>query len=283
MSGLEVVTACQDPATALRWITLLGAVAALQTALGRLAMRHLFRDNGLLAWPILKQRAAKRRTPQRTATLGMLMGYRAVLAQLVLRCGAAALLLHPNLPPLACAGLCLLLTLLLLLWKWRQDPFGVHGNDHMQSLLWTTLAMIYAGRHFSPDADLIRPGLLFLAAMLLLSYWVGGLAKSTDPVWRQGSIWLVLHRNGLLQNKTARAGLRRRPWSRLAAWVVILIELAAPLMILLPTPWLTLALSGFLIFHLLNAWLLEIHDFTLAWLAFFPAVVFTAGQVAAGF
>ncbi len=279
MNPLEMVAAWHDAATALRWVTLLGALAALQTALGRLAVHHLFRDEGLLGLPILVQSAAKRRTPRLTVWLGHLTGYRATLAQLVLRCAAAVLLLLPNLEPLAYASACLLLTLLLHLWKWRHDPFGVNGNDHMQTLLWTTLALVYSGTHLGRNADLTQAGLVFLSAMVLLSYWVGGLAKIGDPVWRKGLIWVVLHGNGLLQARALSAALQQRPWAQVAAWLVILIELAAPLLLLPPTPWPAFALAGFLTFHLLNAWLLEIHDFTLTWLAFFPAVLFTATLV----
>lgn len=280
MNPLDLAAAWHDPVSALRWVTLLAAVAALQTALGRLAVHRLYRDDGLLAWSLLKQRAAKRRHPRLTAWLSGAMGYRGMLAQLLLRCGAAALLLTPNLPALVGAAACLLLTLLLALWKWRHDPFGVNGNDHMQSLTWATLAMIYSGAFFLPEADLVGPGLAFLTAMLLLSYWIGGLAKIVDPVWRSGAIWAVLQANGLLQAKPLQGCWQRRPCAVGAAWLVILLELAAPTMLFLPTPWLLIALVGFLTFHLINAWLLEISDFTLTWLAFFPALLFTAAQLA---
>ncbi|CAM2009537.1 hypothetical protein [Acanthopleuribacter pedis] len=267
-----------DATTALQWTTWLGALSTIQVALGWLSQAKLFREPGLLAWSVLRLRAAKRRRPRLTEAVTPLVGYHGVLVQLALRVILAGFTMWPSLPAAASALACTALFCLTLLWKWRQDPFAVNGNDQMHMLLWGSLALVHLGTWWFPDEKVSHLCLWFLTAMVLLSYATGGLAKVVDANWRGGKVFGQLHEVGVLRDLAATRGLCQAPWCHVAAWTVIAFELVAPLVLFLPPNVVVAVLCGLLLFHVVNAWLLAIQDFTLAWLTFFPAVYYTANS-----
>jgi hypothetical protein len=132
------------------------------------------------------------------------------------------------------------------------------GSDAMTLLVLFGLAL---ARTFS-----VRLGLAYIAAQLVLSYFLAGLFKLRDPAWRDGSAL-----PSLLAAPQYRSAPLRIPWPRAAGYAVIAFECAFPLALLdRRLSWL-FAVVG-LAFHVLNARVLGLNRFLWAWLAAYPAL-----------
>jgi hypothetical protein len=125
-----------------------------------------------------------------------------------------------------------------------------------------------------------RAGLAYIAAQLMLSYFLAGLAKLRAPRWRRGQALPRLLRAhqyavpGALQRVLAP---RRRALA--ASWLVMLFEGAFPGALWLGPRGCAGVLACGAIFHLLNAAGLGLNRFFWAWLAAYPALLFWSGQL----
>jgi hypothetical protein len=130
------------------------------------------------------------------------------------------------------------------------------GSDAMTLVVLLGLAI---ARSF--DASI---GLAYIAAQLVLSYFLAGVFKLRDPSWRDGS---ALH--ALLSAPQYRDTPLRVP--RVAGYAVLGFECAFPLALLDARLCAAFALIG-LVFHVLNARVLGLNRFLWAWLAAYPAL-----------
>lgn len=132
------------------------------------------------------------------------------------------------------------------------------GSDAMTLVVLLGLAL---ARTFSPQL-----GLAYIAAQLVLSYFLAGLFKLRDPGWRNGSALPAM-----LGAPQYRSRPLRLPCARAAGYAVIAFECAFPLALL--DARLTWAFAGAgCVFHLLNARVLGLNRFLWAWLAAYPAL-----------
>jgi hypothetical protein len=130
------------------------------------------------------------------------------------------------------------------------------GSDAMTLVVLLGLAL---ARSFDP-----RLGLAYIAAQLVLSYFVAGVFKLRDPSWRDGSALAAL-----LSAPQYRDTPLRLP--RMAGYAVLGFECAFPLALLdVQLTW-AFALLG-LAFHVLNARVLGLNRFLWTWLAAYPAL-----------
>ncbi len=135
------------------------------------------------------------------------------------------------------------------------------GSDSMTLVVLLGLAL---ARTFSA-----RLGLAYIAAQLVLSYFLAGVFKLRDPAWRNGSALPAL-----LAAPQYRSTPFRAP--RLAGYAVLAFECMFPLALLdIRLSWL-FAITA-LLFHTLNARVLGLNRFLWAWLAAYPALFAWAG------
>jgi hypothetical protein len=130
------------------------------------------------------------------------------------------------------------------------------GSDAMTLVVLLGLAL---ARSFDT-----RLGLAYIAAQLVLSYFLAGVFKLRDPRWRDGSALPAL-----LSAPQYRTTPVRVP--RVAAYAVLGFECSFPLALLDVRLCATYAVIG-LVFHALNARLLGLNRFLWAWLAAYPAL-----------
>ncbi|MET0287581.1 MAG: hypothetical protein ABW352_24045 [Polyangiales bacterium] len=133
------------------------------------------------------------------------------------------------------------------------------GSDAMTLVVLLGLAL---ARTFSP-----RLGLAYIAAQLVLSYFLAGLFKLRDPAWRDGS---ALPR--LLAAPQYRSAALHVPFARVAGYAVIVFECAFPLALLDAQAAWAFTVAG-ITFHVLNARVLGLNRFLWAWLAAYPALL----------
>lgn len=147
---------------------------------------------------------------------------------------------------------------LLMTWlvnvRWRGTFNG--GSDAMtfQILAIWLLCEIFPGHDFAFSG--------YLSFLLVLSYFVAGVAKVRNPAWRDGSMMATV----ALQYAS---GTPHRILSsgKIGAWAVMIFELAFPLALFVPLPFLIAAS----IFHFAATYTLGLNRFFFVWIALFPA------------
>ena len=114
-----------------------------------------------------------------------------------------------------------------------------------------------------PAAD--RYAISFVAAHVILSFVVAGLAKLRNPAWRDGSApRLFLSDVGRVHHHPAVV--------RLAGWLIMIFEVSFPSA--LSGPRVAAAYVGLaLVFHVVNARLFGLNRFLWAWAAAYPALL----------
>lgn len=187
--------------------------------------------------------------------------------------GAVWLLLAPVAvaSPVAAPGHGLLLANSLWLIVRSRGPV-CGGSDSM--FFQVQLGLLVANLGFlGPAAAPL--GLGWIAAQSVLSYFLAAVSKARNRSWWNGQA---------LRNLFASAGPYAlipavRPWAtnefrcRWLGWSVVLIQLAAPAVLVLPPAgrWVLVALLG--AFHLANAFVIGLNRFVWAWFATYPALL----------
>lgn len=248
-------------AQALVWTKrLLGGAIALQ-ALELWWVRAAFRDEGVFRWSVLREEFRDLPAPLR-AVLDRLLGYRGFLGLLVVQLLAAVALISLQSP--APARLLLVTTWLLCL-RFRGTYNG--GSDAMT---WAILL----GLAIAEGASALRVvGLGYIAAQLLLSYFVAGVAKLREPSWRRGHALSELARARQYALPIWARRLSEGPGGAFACWLVLGFECSFPLALTSPALCIGL-LSLALVFHIANALVLGLNRFLWAWLAAYPALFY---------
>lgn len=179
---------------------------------------------------------------------------------------------------LAAPWVCLALLIHALFILQRFDGPYNGGSDGMGLLILSCLCMV----HFMPSLLAREAAFGYLAAQALLSYFVAGWVKITNPEWRTGRAARdVLLFSAYPASESFRAGA---DWPRsacLASWAVILFELFFPLA-LLSRQALVIGLSLAVLFHFVNACLFGLNRFFWIWLAAYPSLFWLQQRLGAG-
>ncbi len=162
-------------------------------------------------------------------------------------------------------------TSLLLLHRWEGPYNG--GSDRMGLLI---LFCLCAARLFPAQAELAFG---YLAAQLVLSYFVSGWVKIVNPEWRSGQALSDVFRFSAYPVAEDMRGLAARRGLLLAAsWAVMGLELLFPLA--MATPWtLAAALAATGLFHLSNACFFGLNRFLWIWLAAYPSLIWLQARL----
>jgi hypothetical protein len=119
----------------------------------------------------------------------------------------------------------------------------------------------------------------YLGVQLVLSYFIAGWVKISNPDWRKGK---ALRQVFAFSAYPASEGLR--DWAQrpkllfVMSWAVMLFELAFPLT-LASRPTLAFGLAFAAMFHLMNACLFGLNRFFWTWLAVYPAMLWLQGRL----
>jgi hypothetical protein len=252
---------------------LLGFAIALQT-LELLIVRHALRDDGAFAWPTLRRTYACAPALLRLGLDGLL-AYRPFVGVLVAQLAAALALLSGVAP--RSSAVVLVLTGLLQSARFRGPYNGGSDAMTMVVLLGVSIARMFEGERAR------QIGLGYVAAQLVLSYFVAGVVKLRSPRWRDGSALVALggaHQYALAPRVTRLLDDRRpsaRLGARAACWTLLSFECVFPLALLDRTVCLTLLALG-ASFHVVNARVLGLNRFLWAWLAAYPALFYWAAR-----
>lgn len=160
--------------------------------------------------------------------------------------------------PFALSLAIMLVTTWLIAWRWRGTFNG--GSDTM------TVHILAAGVVHSWVPEWEYGCLIFVALQITLSYFVAGLAKLSQPEWRNGEA---------LRKFLGRAGRPVSPEASLPlSWLIMLFEVGFPLAIFSPYPFVILGVA----FNLANVYIFGLNRFFWVWLAGYPAFLLLAAK-----
>lgn len=243
-------------ADAIVWCSRLASVATAIAALELIVVHRAWSERGVYAWSVLRREYS----PIGARVAGLLFaapGMWIVLAIQLASALALPWLAHPVWPWLAFA------TTLAVAVRFRGTFNG--GSDAMLLVVLLGLAIARSG---APEI-----GLGYIAAQLVLSYVLAGVAKLREPAWRHGTALAALVAlpsygvpPGLI------AWLSRPALSRMAGYALLGFECGFPVALVDPEGCRVL-LALAVLFHLGNAIVFGLNRFLWAWLAAFPALI----------
>lgn len=143
------------------------------------------------------------------------------------------------------------------------------GSDRMSLLIICCLCLI----HFMPT--LLWQELIFgyLAAQLMMSYFIAGWVKIINPEWRSGrALRDVFFFSAYPASESLRGWARRPRILWVMSWAVMLFELLFPFTLLTHTT-LVIGLTIAAIFHFSNACFFGFNRFFWIWLAAYPSIL----------
>lgn len=267
-----------DPAACVELVVRLVAVSSACSATESLVARRVFADDALLGWPLLRSRSRLVGDGPVARALGALFAERGILWLHGARLLAVGLLLgmthHDFLRPATLFVLFVAQCFLHL----RQFGVAIIGGDRMRMLVLGALTL----RELAPESALAtKSALWFIAGQCALAYCTSGILKwQRTPEWRNGTaVGLLLRAEflgdvGIAAWLTAHSGVNRA-----ATWGVLALEVLFPLALLGGPPVAVLFVGGAFLMHLGIGHFMGLAPFLWAFLASYPAVLFTSQAV----
>ncbi|MET0341899.1 MAG: HTTM domain-containing protein [Polyangiales bacterium] len=243
---------------------LVGLAVALQT-LELFAVRRKLGDACALGWPAVR-RGYVRAPRSLVRALDRLFAARAFVLLLAVQLASAIGLACAWFPHAAAPVL--VLTSLALSVRFRGPYNGGSDVMTMVVLLGVSLARALG------DERGRQIGLGYVAAQLVLSYFVAGAVKLRRAHWRSGEALTRLCTAGSYDVAPFAARVLGMPGvARTASWAVIALECGFPLALLDARACAVLLALG-AGFHVANAYVLGLNRFLWAWLAAYPALAY---------
>ena len=237
--------------------SLLLALSSLIQSLEYLSLKNIFSQRGIFRSPIIEN--------DLLGIYSYINREQVFLCILYWRLICSLLLFFSSSPYILAS---LLLTQLLLAIRFRGTFNG--GSDYMTIL--TMIALLIAS--ISPNNKLFAIPLMYLAVQTILSYFFAGVAKLRDDDWRSGTaIAKIINGPNFSPPHFFKRLLQDKLVAFLLCWIVMGFEVTVPLIGFFPD-YLIYALSGLLIFHLINFFIFGLNRFVFAWLATYPAVFY---------
>ncbi len=250
------------------------AVGILLASLESMSRRDLLTDDQFASWVVMRSSVPWFSSSLFTRTLGWLFTYPRVL---LLHCariiGGVAVLVGSDGLQLPAVAVIAVGSILLNL----RAAYGHDGADQLLVIVFATLTIAY----LVPTEPVRVAALLFLGAQAGLAYLVAGAAKLSSATWRSGRAIPGILGTEIYGHAWAGSLTQRfRSLALISAWTVMGFECA---FIVALGGWLPLTLTFLALgvgFHLVNAVVMRLNTFLWAFLATYPAVLFTSYSVA---
>lgn len=169
----------------------------------------------------------------------------------------------------------LFISQLSLFVRWRG---AFNGGSDFLTLVALTGQILGSWLEYLNSAEWAwRAGLWYVSLQAITSYFISGWVKLLRAEWRRGEA-MTIFLNAAIYGPLAPAHPLRKPLlARLGSWAFIGWECVFPLALLHPV--LAVIFCGVAaVFHFLVFWFFGLNRFFWAWIAAFPAIVWSAGQ-----
>ncbi|HTD58196.1 MAG TPA: hypothetical protein VK672_04820 [Solirubrobacteraceae bacterium] len=269
-----------NPQSIALWCSIPLAIGVGVDSLELVADRAQLREGGLYGYTVLATGRPMTLWGPFAPVFGAVFRYPAVLGLALAQLCCAMLLLLAGVahtPALIVpAGVAAALILLARMLLYMRNQLGLDGSDQMMLVVCTGVAIAL----LVPDHGAQVLAIDYMAAQLLLSYAVAGVAKAISPSWRSGrAITGILSTIGYGSPPVGAFLKRHSPLALAACWSVIVFECSAPLLILLGTPGALAIIAVGLGFHVSIALLMGLNNFLWSFGATYPALLFLAHSV----
>ncbi len=264
----------QDPFACVTLVTRLAGVSLAVSAAEWLAARNAWADDAVLGWPLLRQRSRLR--GEGPVALGCLFRATGFAALQVARLLAGLVLVLVPADPVVRPLALWLGVVAAVLINVRQFGLGVLGADRMRLAVLGALVL----RELAPaSASVAQAVLWFIAGQCALAYFTSGVLKAlTTGAWRSGEAIGCLLRQDLMGDRRLAAWLAAHPAvNRTATWGALVLEIGFPLAWLTGGPVAAVFVAGVFLLHLGIGHFMGLAPFLWAFLACYPAVLFTSG------
>jgi hypothetical protein len=268
---------CTDPKiVTLITVSLLG-IGSFTSTLEWLANRRQFAAGGLLSFDVLGSRPLLAGPRLRARLLRAALSYRPYCTALFIRLAAlAALPVFVGLDRYSViVGLLAIILVTAFLINVR-SPFGLDGSDQMTTHVYGALfiGLLVGG------PGLVKFALWYIAAQSALSYFTSGTAKLVSPFWRHGDVsHRVFNTRTYGIEPVARVLKDRRHLARFLDWAAITAEMLFPLCLVCGFPIVFVFLAWGVLFHVANAAIMGLNSFFWAFVATYPALLYTAAMI----
>lgn len=251
---------------ALMFIERLIALATILQAIESISFQSVFKKEGIWNWQTLKDDFLNAPAPVQGLLSFLFKDSVFLIIPWIQLITGIILLISPS----ALVISLLFFSTLALSIRFRGAFNG--GSDSMTLIILGTLMI---AKFFEPSLIVSQAALFYIALQIVLSYFLSGVGKVRKSSWRSGYALSEILRSSYYSVPEAvqkRAASRLwRPISRL----ILLFELAFPLSLLNPSLAFIFLCMAFL-FHLANIYLFGLNRFLFAWLAGYPAVIYTS-------
>jgi hypothetical protein len=269
-----------NPQSIALWCSIPLGVGICVDSLELVADRVQLQEGGLYGYTVLATGRPFTLWGPFAPVLGAVFRYPAVLGLALLQLSCATLLLLAGIartPALIVpAGIAVGLILLARMLLYMRNQLGLDGSDQMMLVVCTGVAIAL----LVPDHGAQVLAIDYMAAQLLLSYAVAGVAKAISPSWRSGkAIQGIMSTIGYGSPRVGAFLKLHHPLALAACWSVILFECSAPLLILFGTPGALAIIAVGLGFHISIALLMGLNNFLWSFGATYPALLLLAHSV----
>lgn len=253
------------------------AASTFLCAAETIAARSLLRNDALAGWPQLKRFARISPNGRAMTLLGSILKAPGIIIIHWVWLGAALALpmasSHPWLRPVLVWALFGVQALIHL----SHLTITVYGGDRMRLVILGALAL----RELAPESEPVaRMTLFFIASNCTLAYFVAGYYRLPLAEWRSGRAMAIILRHPLFGDPPLAEWLTRQAGvTRLLTWAVLVLEVGFPLALLGGAHTIVPALVATLLMHLAIGHLMGLSRFVWAFLAAYPAVIYTSEQV----
>lgn len=244
-----------------------------------LVARRVFANDAEAGWPLLRRRSRLRGEGLVARGLGVIFRSPGILALFwVWLLVALALVVTPRQPQAWAAGVTVLFVIQILL-NVRQFPIVAIGGDRLRMVVLGALTL----RELTPDSEWVaRAVLVFIGGYCVATYCIAGLSRLGLQPWRDGTGLGLVLRHRLMGDARLAAWLTRHAAvGRGLTWGVEVFEIAFPLALLGGPVTMVPALGAALLMHLAIGHFMGLSRFVWAFLAAYPAVIYTSVQVQA--
>jgi hypothetical protein len=252
---------------ALQIVSLFAGLSILLTSCEYYALRFHFSENNIFNWNI--SRTIDRWTLKER--LASLLDYimldkfftKAVLCRGVI---GAILIFIPF--GAALYPVIIIAAFILSILVTLRTPFGLDGSDQMVLILLGALLIA------SINERLEYTAILFIIGQLFLVYGTSGVAKLVSPEWRSGRALVGVMKTTIYGNEVVARFLQKSPFAALTiCWAIMIWEISFPLCVVVGRPLAFCILLCGIIFHAINAVIMGLNNFFLAFVAGYPLLI----------
>jgi len=267
-----------DPRETIAVISRIAALSSILASLEWLSLYKHFKPSGIFSWEIHKIWAKKNRD-RFALSFNFLFKYPNILFLIFTQLIVSLLIFLKQQSDLSLSVSMGFLAFTNFLITYR-GVNGFNGADSTSKIVFTILTLCFA----VSSTWVFQVGLFFITFQLILAYFTPGFLRLTNKNWWNGTYLRNILRLETFGNKCLwEFSDRYTSTYKIISWLLILFECSVIVIIFVPLHWLIVWLCCALLFHTINAVVMGLNNFPLAFLALYPAIIWSNNLIHAAY